>query len=169
MEMANQALTPSAMKAIQRKERINKYLSVLLIYVLFFQEFVPFARSMDTIDLNHSKSSIPLFLSSNVSEVSLSENEETIDSNEISTVEITDEQQVSVAVTGGPGQSESSGFSLGSTDGLVDKFTGDFSYSIPLMSVEGYPLVINYNSNIGMNTDASWVGLGWDLNVGSVS
>jgi len=70
---------------------------------------------------------------------------------------------------GGPGQSESSGFSLTSTDGLVDKFTGDFNYSIPIADVEGYPLVLSYNSAISMNTDASWVGLGWDLNVGAVS
>jgi hypothetical protein len=37
------------------------------------------------------------------------------------------------------------------------------------MDVEGYPITIAYNSNISMNSDASWVGLGWDLNVGSVS
>ncbi len=76
---------------------------------------------------------------------------------------------VSLAVTGGPSQAESSGFSLGSTDGMVDKFTGDFNYSIPLADIEGYPIVLNYNSNVGMNSEASWVGLGWDLNVGSVS
>lgn len=69
----------------------------------------------------------------------------------------------------GGGQQESSGFSLGSTDGMVDKFTGDFSYTIPLASIEGYPLVLSYNSNISMNTEASWVGLGWDLSVGAVS
>ena len=70
---------------------------------------------------------------------------------------------------GGPGQVESSGFSLNSTDGLVDKFTGDFTYSLPVMDVEGFPLVLSYNSNVTMNSEASWVGLGWDLNVGSVS
>lgn len=69
----------------------------------------------------------------------------------------------------GPSQAESSGFSLNSTNGMVDKFTGDFSYSIPLMNVEGYPIVLQYNQNVGMETEASWVGLGWDLNVGSVS
>lgn len=69
----------------------------------------------------------------------------------------------------GPGQAESSGFSLSSTDDMVDKFTGDFSYSIPLADIEGYPIVLSYNSNILMNSEASWVGLGWDLNVGAVS
>ncbi len=70
---------------------------------------------------------------------------------------------------GGPGQTESSGFSLNSTDGLVDKFTGDFTYSLPVMDVEGFPIVLSYNSNVTMNSESSWVGLGWDLNVGSVS
>lgn len=69
----------------------------------------------------------------------------------------------------GPNQTETSGFTLGSTSSLVDDFTGDFSYSIPLMDVDGYPITISYNSNVSMFQEASWVGLGWDLNVGSVS
>lgn len=69
----------------------------------------------------------------------------------------------------GGGQKETGGYTIGSTDGLVDKFTGDFSYSIPLMDVEGYPISISYNSNVSMLQEASWVGLGWDLNIGSVS
>ncbi|MNJ90835.1 hypothetical protein D3C87_84750 [compost metagenome] len=80
------------------------------------------------------------------------------------------EKSLSVRKTlGGPGQSESSGFSLNSTDGLVDKFTGDFSYSLPVMDVEGFPIALSYNSNVNMNSEASWVGLGWDLNVGAVT
>lgn len=61
------------------------------------------------------------------------------------------------------------GFTPGSMNDLVDPFTGDFSYSIPLMDVDGYPLTLNYNSNVNMNTEASWVGLGWDLDVGTIS
>src|SRR5690554_7205238 len=64
----------------------------------------------------------------------------------------------------GPSQAESSGFSLNTTNNMVDKFTGDFNYSIPLMDVEGYPIAISYNQNVGMNTEATWVGLGWNLN-----
>ena len=77
--------------------------------------------------------------------------------------------RLSVAASGGKGQTESSGLSLNTMDGMVDKFTGDFSYNIPLMDVEGYPITISYNSNVGMHDEASWVGLGWNLNVGSVS
>lgn len=76
----------------------------------------------------------------------------------------------SVAFTqSGPSQAETTGFSLNSTGNMVNKFTGDFSYSIPLMDVEGYPITIQYNQNVGMETEASWVGLGWDLSLGSVS
>jgi hypothetical protein len=52
---------------------------------------------------------------------------------------------------------------------FVDPFTGDFSYSIPIMDVEGYPLILNYNSNVSMTSEASWVGLGWNLDVGSIN
>jgi hypothetical protein len=56
----------------------------------------------------------------------------------------------------------------------VDPFTGDFSYSIPLMTVPGpngenYPINIHYRAGIQMNQEASWVGLGWDLNPGEIT
>jgi hypothetical protein len=80
------------------------------------------------------------------------------------------EQTVAVkTMVGGPGQSETSGYTVTSTDGMVDKFTGDLTYSIPIADIEGYALALSYSSNINMNTEASWVGLGWDLNVGAVN
>ena len=157
-------------KTIQRKERINKWLSVMLIYALFFQELIPFVHSMneiefgETLKVNESAVNASLFENKILNSKNLKEKNRGIEN-----FDELEEQEISLAVSGGPGQTESSGFSLGTTDGLVDKFTGDFTYSIPLMSVEGYPIVINYNSNVGMNTEASWVGLGWDLNVGSIS
>lgn len=66
-------------------------------------------------------------------------------------------------------QATTDGFSIGSSNNLVDPFTGDFSYNIPILNVEGYPITLTYNSNIGMLDEASWVGLGWNLNVGAVS
>lgn len=74
-----------------------------------------------------------------------------------------------VSQSASSGQGDVSGFTVSSSDGMVDKFTGDFNYSIPLLDVEGYPITINYNSNVGMNTEASWVGLGWNLSVGAVN
>ncbi|MEI6950337.1 PA14 domain-containing protein [Paraflavisolibacter sp. H34] len=71
--------------------------------------------------------------------------------------------------TGGPGQPEMSAFkSVNATD-LVDLFSGDFSYSIPLMDVGGYPVNLHYSSDISMDAEASWVGLGWNINPGTIS
>jgi hypothetical protein len=68
-----------------------------------------------------------------------------------------------------PKQAENGGFTVSSTDALVNKFTGDFNYAVPLVNVEGFPISLNYNSAIGMNSEASWVGLGWNLDLGSVN
>jgi hypothetical protein len=70
---------------------------------------------------------------------------------------------------GGPSMPEASSFTSPNSNNLVNLATGDFNYSIPLLDVGGYPLAINYNSNVGVNDEASWVGLGWSLNAGSVN
>ena len=48
-------------------------------------------------------------------------------------------------------------------------FEDDFSYNIPLLEVDGYPINIAYNAGVTMDQEASWVGLGWNLNPGVVS
>lgn len=60
------------------------------------------------------------------------------------------------------------GYSGQATSEMVNNFTGDLNYSIPLFEVEGFPMTLNYNSNIGMETQSSWVGLGWSLSPGSI-
>lgn len=70
---------------------------------------------------------------------------------------------------GGPGQPESGAFHSVNSNNMVDLFTGDFSYSIPLLDIDGYPLAIGYNSGISMDQEASWVGLGWNINPGAVT
>lgn len=70
---------------------------------------------------------------------------------------------------GGPTQPESQEFHSVNGGNMVDLFTGDFSYSIPLLDVGGYPVAIGYNSGITMDQEASWVGLGWNINPGSVT
>src|SRR5438552_1696829 len=69
-----------------------------------------------------------------------------------------------LALTGGPSQPESQGFEPISSSDMVDIFSGDFKYNIPLMDVEGYPLNISYASGISTDQEATWVGLGWNLN-----
>jgi hypothetical protein len=70
---------------------------------------------------------------------------------------------------GGPGQPEMSSFRSVNSNEMVDLFSGDFSYNIPLMDVGGYPVSLHYNSNISMDQEASWVGLGWNINPGAVN
>jgi hypothetical protein len=70
---------------------------------------------------------------------------------------------------GGPTQPEMESFKSVNTNNMVDLFTGDFSYNIPLLDVGGYPVNISYHSGRSMDEDASWVGLGWNINPGSVT
>jgi hypothetical protein len=71
--------------------------------------------------------------------------------------------------TNGPNQPEMASFKPSDANNMVDLFSGDFSYNVPLMDVGGYPINIFYNSNITMDQDASWVGLGWNINPGTVT
>ena len=70
---------------------------------------------------------------------------------------------------GGPSSPEATSFKAVGSDNLVNLFTGDFSYSIPLLDVGGYPVNLFYSGGITMEQEASWVGLGWNINPGSVS
>lgn len=73
------------------------------------------------------------------------------------------------ALTGGPSQPEVQSFEPVGTSEMVDLFSGDFTYNIPLMDVGGYPINLSYNSGITMDQEASWVGLGWNINPGVIN
>src|SRR6185436_20469580 len=73
---------------------------------------------------------------------------------------------IALALTSGPTQPEVQSFAPAGMDNMVDKFTGDFSYNIPLFDVGGYPINLTYQSGITMDQEASWVGLGWNVNPG---
>lgn len=70
---------------------------------------------------------------------------------------------------GGPDQPEVKSFTPIGTSDMVNPFTGDFSYNVPLMDVDGYPLNIAYTAGVTMDQEASWVGLGWNLNPGVIN
>lgn len=80
---------------------------------------------------------------------------------------------ISYALTSGPSQPEVQSFEPVGTSEMVDLFTGDFTYNIPLFELPGpnggYPFNLSYNSGITMDQEASWVGLGWNLNPGVVN
>ncbi|MFB9844041.1 RHS repeat domain-containing protein [Mucilaginibacter ginsenosidivorans] len=73
------------------------------------------------------------------------------------------------ALTSGPTQPEAQQFQPAGVSDMVDLFTGDLKYNIPLLDVDGYPVNLSYNSGSGMDDEASWVGLGWNLNVGAIN
>lgn len=75
----------------------------------------------------------------------------------------------SMALTSGPSQPEVQSFEPVGTSQMVDPFSGDFTYNIPLLNVEDYPINISYHSGIGMDQEASWVGLGWNINPGVIN
>lgn len=77
--------------------------------------------------------------------------------------------QNAFALTGGPSQPEVQSFEPIGTSDMVDLFSGDFVYNIPLLDVEGYPINLSYHSGVTMDQEASWVGLGWNINPGVIN
>lgn len=81
---------------------------------------------------------------------------------------------VTFALTSGPSQPEFSSFEPVATTNMVDEFTGDFTYNLPILEVpgpqgSGYPLSLSYHSGVTQEEEASWVGLGWTLNAGAIN
>ena len=61
----------------------------------------------------------------------------------------------------------------GSSGAQVDKYTGAFSFSLPLMTIPGaageaYPVVLGY-APPSPESPASWVGFGWSLGPGAIT
>ncbi len=76
---------------------------------------------------------------------------------------------VMMALTEGPSQPEFNSFTPIGTSDMVDLASGDFNYNIPIMDVGGYPINLAYCSGVTMDQEASWVGLGWNLNIGQIN
>ncbi|TAE87424.1 MAG: hypothetical protein EAY81_04130 [Bacteroidetes bacterium] len=76
---------------------------------------------------------------------------------------------VALALTSGPSQPEVQSFEPFSTSEMVNLSSGDMTYNIPLIDVDGYPVNISYSSGITMDQEASWVGLGWNINPGVIN
>ena len=79
-----------------------------------------------------------------------------------------------MALTSGPNQPEFSSFEAATTTNMVNEFTGDFMYNLPLLEVpglggNGYPITLSYHSGGTPEEDASWVGYGFTLNAGAIT
>jgi len=52
-------------------------------------------------------------------------------------------------------------------------FTGDMQLSLPVMGVPGrglsVPISLSYKAGVRVDDEASWVGLGWNLNMGAIT
>lgn len=77
--------------------------------------------------------------------------------------------QNAFALTGGPSQPEVESFQPIGVSDMVDLFSGNFQYNLPLMDVDGYPLNLAYSGDVSPDAEASWVGLGWNLNTGAIT
>lgn len=55
---------------------------------------------------------------------------------------------VTWALTGGPSQPEVQSFEPIGTTEMVDLFSGDFNYNIPIMDIDGYPINLAYHSGV---------------------
>jgi len=69
----------------------------------------------------------------------------------------------------GPGSPEAAGFEPVDATDMVNLATGDLSYVLPLLDVEGFPVSLSYHAGMTMDMDASWTGLGWYLNPGAIN
>lgn len=81
---------------------------------------------------------------------------------------------VSYALTGGPATPDFSSFEPVATTNMVNEFTGQFVYNLPVLEIPGaegggYAMSLSYHSGDGPETESSWVGAGWTLNPGSIT
>ncbi|TVL99814.1 MAG: hypothetical protein CV087_16330 [Candidatus Brocadia sp. WS118] len=78
------------------------------------------------------------------------------------------------ALTAGPTSPEFSAFEPIATTDMVNTFSGDFKYNLPVIEIPGpdgagYGLSLSYHSGASAEQEASWVGFGWTLNPGSIT
>ena len=76
---------------------------------------------------------------------------------------------LSYALTSGPAQPETKGFQVAGVSDMVDLQSGGLKYNVPLLDIDGYPINLSYESGVGIDDEASWVGLGWSLNPGAIN
>jgi len=81
---------------------------------------------------------------------------------------------VAMALTAGAGSPEFASFEPVATTDMVNDFTGDFTYNLPVLSVPGpdgggYSMSLSYHGGVSSEEEASWVGFGWTLNPGAIN
>ena len=77
------------------------------------------------------------------------------------------------ALTAGPSSPEFGAFTPVATTDMVNHFTGDFTYNLPVLEIPGpdgggYALSLAYTGEVSSEQESSWVGLGWSPNPNSL-
>jgi YD repeat-containing protein len=69
-------------------------------------------------------------------------------------------------------QPEYSSFEPVDAPDMVNLISGDMTYVLPLLSVPspegGYSIALSYHAGIPVDMESSWVGLGWNINPGTI-
>ncbi|MES2387076.1 MAG: hypothetical protein V4543_03660, partial [Bacteroidota bacterium] len=78
------------------------------------------------------------------------------------------------ALTSGPASPEFASFEPVGTTDMVNLFSGDFTYNLPVVQIpgpegSGYAMSLSYHSGVSPEEEASWVGYGWTLNPGAIN
>jgi hypothetical protein len=77
------------------------------------------------------------------------------------------------ALTSGPHMPEYTSYESPGAADMVNLSTGNFSFSLPILDVPGpeggFSLPLSYHAGIGLEQQASWVGLGWTINPGAIT
>lgn len=73
------------------------------------------------------------------------------------------------ASNNGPNAPEAQGFEPVTATDMVNLSSGDMSYVLPVMDVNGFPVTLSYHGGIPLDLESSWVGLGWNLNTGAIN
>lgn len=80
----------------------------------------------------------------------------------------------SFALTTGPYQPEYTSYEDAGAVDMVNLLTGDFTFNMPILSVpvggeSSFSVPLSYHAGVGPEQEASWVGLGWNINIGSLT
>lgn len=76
---------------------------------------------------------------------------------------------VNTSFAQGPNSPEAQGFEPADATDMVNITNGNLTYVLPLLNMNGYPISLSYHAGISPEMEASWVGLGWYLNPGSLT
>lgn len=73
------------------------------------------------------------------------------------------------ASNNGPNAPEAQSFEPVNATDMVNLASGDMSYVLPVMDVNGFPVTLSYHGGVPLDLESSWVGLGWNLNTGAIN